>query len=93
MVTYHAMQRAIQRINNDSRKKNKKDNLKKIMTKDVYKRYFAYSINTFNIFRYVQKYDKTYKYVIDKLNKKIITVYEVDFDEELKKGFKISFVR
>ena len=46
MVSNHATIRGIQRINNSSNKKNKKVNLKKIMKKDAYKRYFAYANNT-----------------------------------------------
>lgn len=92
MVSSHATIRGIQRINNSSNKKNKKTNLKKIMSKDAYKRYFAYVNSTSTIFRYVRRNDGIYKYVLNKLNKKIITVYEVDFDEELKKFHHIRQV-
>ena len=92
MVSSHAIIRGIQRINNSSNKKNKKVNLKKIMSKDAYKRYFAYANNTSTIFRYARRNDGIYKYVLNKLSKKIITVYEVDFDDELKKFHHIRQV-
>ena len=92
MVSSHATIRGIQRINNSSNKKNKKANLKKIMSNDAYKRYFAYANNTSTIFRYVRRNDGIYKYVLNKLSKNIITVYEVDFDEELKKFHHIRQV-
>ena len=43
------------------------------------------------IYRYVKKGDIIYKYVLDKFDKKIVTVYPIDFNEELKNGFKICF--
>lgn len=91
MVSMHANVRGIERINNKSLKKNKESNIKKIMKRDAYERYFAYSIDKMRIYRYVKKDDVIYKYVLDKFNKKIITVYPVDFNYELRRGFKIRY--
>ena len=93
MVTKHATIRGIERIDNKKKKKNKKVNLKKIMRKDAYKRYFAYAKNRTTIYRYVLKDNSTYKYILNIFNNKIITVYEVNFDEELKKYHHIGYVR
>lgn len=93
MVTEHAILRGVQRINNNSIRKNKKSNLKRIMKKDVYDRYFAYDSTVDRLYRYVKKDDVVLKYVLNKFNKRIITVYPVDFDEELSKRFNIKFRR
>ena len=92
MVSNHAMERGIQRINNNSLKKNIKSNMKKIMRRDAYERYFAYSIGKSKLFRYVKKDDLVYKYILDKFTRKIITVHTIDFNSELMKGFNIKFV-
>jgi len=84
MVSMHALTREIERIDNNSYNKNKKNNMKRILKKDAYERYFAYFQTKEKYFRYVNKNDKTYKYIIEKFSKKIITVYEVDFEDELK---------
>lgn len=91
MVSLHANVRGIERISNNSLKKNKEKNIKKILKRDAYERYFAYSMGKMRIYRYVKKGDIVYKYILDKFDKKIVTVYPVDFDEELKMGYLIKF--
>lgn len=85
MISTHAVNRGMERIKNNSYKKNKKANIKKTMKKDVYERYFAFFQTKDKYYRYVKKDEKTYKYVISKYNNKIVTTFEVDFDEEMKK--------
>ena len=84
MVSVHATKRGMQRIKNNSYKKNKEANIKKIMRKDAYRRYFAWFQTRDRYFRYVDKEGKVYKYVIDKFSGRIITTHEVDFEKELK---------
>ena len=92
MVTKHAVERGIQRINNKSSKKNKDSNIRKIMRNDAFKRYFAFSNGKSKFYRYVRKDGCVFKYVIDKFSKDIITVHQVDFEKEMEKGFNIKFL-
>ena len=83
MISKHAINRGIERIENKSYKKNLKANIKKIMRKDAYRRYFAYFQTKDKYYSYVKKDDRIYKYIISKYSNKVITAYEVNFDDEL----------
>lgn len=83
MITEHAIKRCTERIKNNSYRKNKKANMKKIMKRDAYERYFAYLETKDKCFRYVNKNGIVYKYILNKFTNKIITVYQVDFNLEL----------